>query len=278
MAFHVHETEIWQAGAGSPVKYTFTIDANLMVEDILYDDGVAVININGYIYLENHPTNSRNSFAASDFAYLFGGYVDISTHPWVNGTYYYQYTLPYLPDPQNDDVEKILAEFRGDTWRNDPVNSNNRVSLWAPVPGLVYDQYSQEGTVQYHINYSYEVPLPTGGNNAPILTWATTGCGSSTDYTWLHYKTWATWFDLDYRPGATLKNNKPYYPGDQGGVWRSHNRTNGAAHVLSATDPVTWQECRTINGESGGQGNPPLILHQSDANSWYNQKKLGKAS
>lgn len=80
----------------------------------------------------------------------------------------------------------------------------------------------------------------------------------------------------DYRPGATLKSDNPYYPGDQGGVWWSHNRSNGACHVLSDTDPVTWQECRTINGDIGGQGNPPLILHQSDANSWYNQQLLGK--
>lgn len=80
----------------------------------------------------------------------------------------------------------------------------------------------------------------------------------------------------DYRPGSTLKTNNPYYPGDQTGVWLSHNKSDGAAHVLADVGNVTWQEMRTIDGDNGGQGNPPLILHQADANSWYNQKLLGK--
>lgn len=69
----------------------------------------------------------------------------------------------------------------------------------------------------------------------------------------------------DYRPGASLDTNTS--------VWKSHNRTNGACHVLNGS---TWQECRTLDGDSGGQGNPPLILHAANANSWYNQKLLGK--
>ena len=80
----------------------------------------------------------------------------------------------------------------------------------------------------------------------------------------------------DYRPGTTFKSDEPYYPGDQTGIWLSHNRADKAAHVLADVQNITWQEMRTINGDSGGQGNPPLILHQADANSWYNQKLLGK--
>ena len=72
----------------------------------------------------------------------------------------------------------------------------------------------------------------------------------------------------DYRPGATLDTNTS--------IWKSHNRTNGACHILSNTSNMTWTECRTLNGDSGGQGNPPLILTAANANSWYNQKKLGK--
>lgn len=72
----------------------------------------------------------------------------------------------------------------------------------------------------------------------------------------------------DYRPGTSLDTNTS--------VWKSHNRTNGACHVLSNVGSVTWQECRTLDGDSGGQGNPPLILHAANANSWYNQKRLGK--
>ena len=78
---------------------------------------------------------------------------------------------------------------------------------------------------------------------------------------------YAVW-EKDYRPGATLNTNT--------NVWKSHNRTNGACHVLSDTTNMTWQECRTIGGDSGDKGNPPLILHAANANSWYNQKKLGK--
>lgn len=74
----------------------------------------------------------------------------------------------------------------------------------------------------------------------------------------------------DYRPGATLDTNTS--------IWKSHNRTNGACHVLPNTTGTNWQECRTVDGDSGGQGNPPLILHAANANSWYNQKLLGKDS
>lgn len=69
----------------------------------------------------------------------------------------------------------------------------------------------------------------------------------------------------DYRPGASLDTNTS--------VWKSHNRTNGACHVLKGS---TWQECRTLDGDSGGQGNPPLMLRAANASSWYNQRLLGK--
>lgn len=68
----------------------------------------------------------------------------------------------------------------------------------------------------------------------------------------------------DYRPGASLDTNTS--------VWKSHNRTNGACHVLKNS---TWQECRTV-GYPTDQGNPPLMLRAANANSWYNQARLGK--
>lgn len=69
----------------------------------------------------------------------------------------------------------------------------------------------------------------------------------------------------DYRPGTSLDTNT--------GVWKSHNRENGACHVLKNG---VWQECRTVGGDEGGQGNPPLMLRSPNANSWYNQRLLGK--
>lgn len=71
----------------------------------------------------------------------------------------------------------------------------------------------------------------------------------------------------DYRPGASLD--------DTIGVWKSHNRANGACHILSNAQDMVWQECRTSGGDTGEKGNPPSILH-SDNNEWFNQKLLGK--
>lgn len=72
----------------------------------------------------------------------------------------------------------------------------------------------------------------------------------------------------DYRPGASLDTNT--------NIWKSHNRLDGACHVLSNVENMTWQECRTIGGDEGEQGTPPLILKADNPNSWYNQKLLGK--
>lgn len=72
----------------------------------------------------------------------------------------------------------------------------------------------------------------------------------------------------DYRPGATLNTNS--------NIWWSHNSLNGACHVLSNVDNMTWQECRTLGGDEDEKGNPPLILTAANANSWRNQKLLGK--
>ena len=93
--------------------------------------------------------------------------------------------------------------------------------------------------------------------------------GSSYDDIWLGIQ-FRNPLPADYRPGTTLDTNTS--------IWKSHNRLNGACHVLSNVNNMTWYECRTVGGDSGGQGNPPLILHQADANSWYNQKLLGKSN
>lgn len=75
-----------------------------------------------------------------------------------------------------------------------------------------------------------------------------------------------------YRPGATLSIS--------GGteVWYSNNKTDGACHIMSDVENDTWTEMTTADGDTDAQGNPPLILHDDDADSWYNQKKLGKTS
>lgn len=78
---------------------------------------------------------------------------------------------------------------------------------------------------------------------------------------------YAVWMK-DYRPGSSLDTNT--------GVWKSHNRINGACHIVNNASTGSILQCRTIGGEVGDRGNPPLILHQASSNGWYNQKRLGK--
>ena len=80
----------------------------------------------------------------------------------------------------------------------------------------------------------------------------------------------AVWTEY-YRPGATLYSADEYHPTSP--VWYSNHKTNGACHIRTETD--TWQEMRTIDGSTNGQGDPPLIYRND---SLYNQKKLGKTS
>lgn len=196
MAFRVQQSVAWQAGPSSPVKYAFSIDAMARVEDII-DEHTAVISLIGNVTVSNHPTNSRNSWAASDFAVLTPGDVDVASHPFVYGTSYYQQTIPFLPAPYNTDQDRMLVQFRGDTWRSDPSNSNNRVSLWTKYGGLVANQLDSENTWTYPINISFEIPVPTTGN-APVLAWISSGADDSTHYDWLGKYVWATWFDLTW--------------------------------------------------------------------------------
>lgn len=258
MAFRVNKTVSWNAGGDTPNKYEFGIDAYLTVEDLI--NNVAVININGTVTVTNYPTNSRNSWKASDFAVLVPGDVDVDSHPFVYGTAYYQYAIPFLPDPQNGDVDKVILEFRGDTWASDPVNNNNRSSLWMQVQSLVLDQYDQEGTQTFPINYSYSVTVPQTGN-APVLMWESSGASSSGDYSWMDPEVWATWFDLDYRPGAINDN----------GTWKSHNRSGGTCHILSNTTGPVFTEMRTV-GAPTAMGNSPSLYHD---NKWYNMARIG---
>ena len=265
MAFHVSRSVVWQAGAGTPIKYSFGFDADVSVTGVV--GNTATINLKGSISVTNHPTNSRNSFAASDFAVLTPGDINVNTHPFASGTSYYQHSIPFLPDPQNTDQGRILVQFRGDTWISDPSNNNNRVSLYATPQGLLVNQNDQDTTLTFQIDISYEIPVPVS-SNTPVLAWITSGADNSTTYDWMDRQVWVSWVDLDYRPGATLDTNTS--------VWKSHNRINGACHILSDTTNVTWHECKTIGGDIGSQGNPPLILKAADADSWYNQLKIGK--
>lgn len=267
MAFRVNRTISWNAGAGTPNKYTFNIDVMISISSI--SGSTATISMVGTYGVQNYPTNSRNSFAASDFAVLSKGGADPWNYPFTSGVSYYKAALPFATNAPTSVKNGILVEFRGDTWRNDPNNSNNRSTLYAKPSGVVLDTYDGSNYQSFSINTTFTVDI-SGGGNVPLLTWVTSGASSSTSYKWLQHEVWASWFDLDYRPGATLDTGTS--------IWRSHNRANGACHVLPNTSGINWHECRTFGGDVSAQGDAPLILHAANANSWYNQKRLGKES
>ena len=120
-------------------------------------------------------------------------------------------------------------------------------------------------------NYSFTLAPGEAASRASVY-WRSTTSGYEdvplpniySDILWIgvHFK---NILPRDYRPGASLDTNTS--------IWKSHNRNNGACHVLNNG---SWQECRTVDGDSGGRGNPPLILHSASADGWYNQKLLGK--
>lgn len=256
MAFRVNKTVEWRAGADTPIKYSFALDADLSV--VSFINQVATLSLVGTVTIVNHPTNSQNSWAASDFAVLVPGEVDISAHPFVHGTSYYEQAIPFLPDPQNGDAAKMLTQFRGDTWRNDPNNSNNKSSLWIQGSGNVLNQYDQDGTRTFSINLTFTVPIAASGDTV-VLAWDSSGADDSTTYDWMDRQIWASWFDLDYRPHAILENSK----------WLSHNRSGGICHIRNGG---IWQELRTV-GAPTGMGNLPSTFHN---NKWYNGLRIGK--
>lgn len=265
MSFRVNKTVAWAAGEGTPEKYRFNLDVEISVVSV--SGSIATIGMIGTYGIQNNPTNSRNSFAASDFAALSKGDVDPWNYPFTHGTSYYQETLPFATNAPQYVKDGILIEFRGDTWRNDPNNNNNRSTLYCKPDGVVLNTYDGSTYQSFNVNLTFTVDI-SGGGNIPLLTWVTSGADNSTTYDWMQHEVWASWFDLDYRPGATLNTND--------NIWHSNNKLNGACHVLSNAQNITWQECRTVGGAEGQKGNPPLILTAADNNSWRNQKKLGK--
>lgn len=258
MAFRVNKTVEWKAGEGTPVKYSFSID--VMVSVISVVGNTATIRVNGSYGVQNNPTNSRNSFAASDFAILAEGGSDPWTYPFTYGQSYYQSALPFATNAPQTVLDGILIEFRGDTWISDPVNNNNRSTLYDTVNGVVLNEYDGSTYQSFNINTTFTVDI-SGGNNVPILTWVDSGAGSSTDYTWMQHQVWVSWFDLDYRPGATLDTGTS--------VWKSHNRAGGTCHGYNGS---RFLEMRTI-GAPTAKGNPPSIYHDS---AWFNQRRIGK--
>lgn len=255
MAVNVNQYVQWQAGAGSPVKYSFAINAQA---DIVNATSTAIdVRLWGTLTIVNHPNNSRNSWPASDFAVLTLGGYDPADYQFSQGTSYYQAALPALPNAPQSYLDAMLAEFRGDTYISDGAN---RSSFWIKDQGVVLNAYNAEGSQAFSIDLTFTVTL-TGDREQPILIWNTSGANNSTSYTWLTHQVWLSLVDFDYRPGATL---------DSGRLWQSHNRNGGKAHILGADSK--WKEMRTISGLESSDNPPSIRLN----NKWYNQRRIGK--
>lgn len=255
MAVSVVQYVEWRAGAGTPVKYSFAINAQ--AEVVNTTSTTIDVRLWGTLTIANHPNNSRNSWAASDFAVLTLGGYDPADYQFTQGVSYYEAALPALPNAPQEYYDAMIAEFRGDTYISD---GPNRSSLWTNTGGLVLNAASTEGSWPFPIDTTFTVTLD-GTPTQPILIWNTSGANNSTSYGWLYHQVWLSLVDLDYRPGTIRDSN---------GVWQSHNRSGGEAHIL--TSGGTWSEMRTL-GSPNEKGNPPSIRKN---NLWFNQAKLGK--
>lgn len=169
---------------------------------------------------------------------------------------------------------------------------NSSYSAATQVP--VHIDVSWTATIKYNANGGSGAPSDTTGtstNNTQTLTISATE-PTRTNYRFTGWATSSSATTAQYQPGdsITINKNSPtvnlyavwdgyYRPGTTfSTIWQSNNKTDGACHILSDVDNVTWTEMRTIGGDIDAQGTPPLILHAEDADSWYNQKKLGKES
>lgn len=251
MAFSIVKSIEWKAGEGTPAKYGVSV--NLLCDLTGVSGTTATFSLTGSITVSNHPTNSQNSFAASDFAVLTLGGFDPSNYPFSSGTSYYEATLPALPNAPQSYINAVQAEFRGDTFRPNP----NRASLYIKGQGVVQNALNTESTNTYNVNTTFTLQL-TGNPSQEVIIWNSSGANSSTDYNWLTRQVWATMLDFDYRPGATW----------DGSNWQSHNRNGGVCNVWNGS---SWKEMRTQEGGSGTD-NPPLIYNGSQ---YVNQKKIG---
>lgn len=258
----------------------------------IYKDGQLLYE--GAVYPEQTPMT------------IDAGWTRTST---MSGTGTYTYVYRDSDTGQNDRSMKVEVTVRDDwqvsingrnymdvtvhtiitsvqrTWGGGAVNANRH--LWArrEAGGANYFDYIDNGSTAHDILAAAGLNPPqidmgtytftlAPGENATRATvyWRNTTVGYEnlpipniyTDIlgVGVHFR---NILPRDYRPGASLDTNTS--------VWKSHNRERGACHVLKNG---VWQECRTVGGDEGGQGNPPLMLRSPNANSWYNQRLLGK--
>lgn len=261
MAYHLVKNPTWASGAGTPPKYTFHLD--VYVDVVSVSGPTATISIKGTYGVTNYSSNPSNVQKASDFAILTPGDADAWNYDFTPGQEYYEASLPVIPNAPSSVSDKVLIEFRGDTWRSDPSRPGNRSSLWLNGSGTVLDQLYTGGTTgdtrTFNIDTTFTIDVSDRGDT-PILAYVSSGWSAGPVYEWLDHEVLVSWIDLDYIPWAI---------NDGDGRWLSHNRTGGTLKIYNGS---SWSNnLRTVNG-GVGTGDPPSIF---DGNEWKNGRRIG---
>ncbi len=252
MAFHISRNVGYGSNTTpnpavySTFKYWFYIDCDVDVVGMSGD--VATIRVYGTYRVVNSTSGGpANVRAASDFAVLAGGSWDRSAHAF-NGENYYMRALPCMPNADSDLLNnKMLLEFRGDTYRP----NGNHSSVWAKG-GTINPNY--DGSTfdrSYNFDKTFTITIPAAGD-VPIITWTTSGWGGPTAYEWLVQETWASWFDLKW--DATLHfdaNGGSNAPADI-----VHEATGGAETITIPDTVPTWEWHRFDGWADTRDGNP----------------------
>lgn len=252
--FHISQSQYWNTGEGTPSKYSVQYELDAIM--VSQTDAEALFALTGNVTVTNHPNNSRNGYAASDYAVLTLGTLNTSSYPFTANTSYYKRALPFLPNVSStsDVLDGVIIEFRGDTYITD---GPNLVSLYIKGQGVVLNASSAEQSTTFNVNTTFTLPL-TGSNTQPVLVYAGSGCNSSTDYLWVYSRAWASIFDFSYRPGAVW----------DGSIYQSCNRTNGVCNIYNGSSFI---EMRTRDG-GVGTDNPPRIYNGTK---FVNMSKIG---
>lgn len=253
MATHITKTVAWNDTY--EYKYKITLDADFEVVSVV--GNIATVNITGnYIVAQSEHDQEMVAVPASDFGFLFEGEVLPAAPTTAIPGDHYMEAIPTLFGGSAEQYrDKMLLEFRGDTYRADGGNFTN---LWTKSDGLIINRKFGNTSTAVPLNITLQVDVSDGGRS-PILSWSTTYVTfNPTTYHWGDSVAWVSFVDLDYRPGAVLDTTK----------WKSHNRTSGKCHVFNSSK---YLEMRTV-GAPTAMGNPPSIYHD---NKWYNGARIG---
>lgn len=260
MAYRLNTSRSWNSGGTTPLKYTFFVDVEVDVVQVV--NNIATISVVGTYGVTDYSTNTSNAVKASDFAIVAPGDADAWNYQFTPGVEYYEAALPVIPNAPQAVQDKVLIEFRGDTWRSDPNYPGNRASLYQKGSGVVLDNfYAYDQARTFSINTTFDIDV-SGGGATPILAYVASGWTPGPLYEWLDHEVLVSYFELSYIPGKIWS----------GTTWLSHNRpTNGHAKLYTGS---AWGADMTTADGGSGTGNPPEIWHS--ASTRRNMRRIGQ--